>query len=76
MLRDHSYKYIWNLTDIDEFYDLTNDPDEKENRIHDPEYADRISAMRKRLVKLLKEQGDPFAKSSWLDRQLYEDKKQ
>ncbi|MBQ4046904.1 MAG: sulfatase-like hydrolase/transferase [Clostridia bacterium] len=76
MLRDHSYKYVWNLTDIDEFYDLTVDPDEKENRIHLPEYADRISAMRKRLAELLKEQGDPFAKSSWLNRQLYEDKKQ
>ena len=76
MLRDHSYKYVWNLTDIDEFYDLVADPDEKVNLIHAPEHAERISAMRKRLAELLKEQGDPFAKSSWLERQLYGDKKQ
>ena len=33
MLRDKKFKYIWNLTDIDEFYDLLNDPGEKINLI-------------------------------------------
>ncbi len=75
MLRDRRFKYIWNFTDIDEFYDLENDPGEKKNLISSPEHAERIAAMRKKLLAVLKEQGDLFVKSGWLDRQLADNKK-
>lgn len=76
MLRDSSYKYIWNMTDIDEFYNLVDDPDEKHNLIYEPEQRERVKAMRLRLHALLKEQGDLFVKGGWLDRQLLENQKQ
>ena len=75
MLRDSRYKYIWNLTDIDEFYDLEQDPGEKKNLIRMPEHAGRIAKMRKRLLELLTEQGDLFMKGGWLDCQLAEGRK-
>lgn len=75
MLRGHRYKYIWNLTDIDEFYDLETDPGEKKNLIRVEEYAPVISDYRKRLLALLKEQGDPFMNGGWLEGQLGADRK-
>lgn len=75
MLRTHRYKYIWNMTDLDEFYDLAADPDEKVNRINAPEEQERIAEMRRQLYASLKEQGDPFILGGWLDRQLLENKK-
>ena len=76
MLRDSSYKYIWNMTDIDELYNLVDDPDEKHNLIYEPEQRERVKEMRLRLHALLKEQGDLFVKGGWLDRQLLENQKQ
>ncbi|MBR4942207.1 MAG: sulfatase-like hydrolase/transferase [Clostridia bacterium] len=70
MLRGHRYKYIWNLTDIDEFYDTETDPGEKVNLIDRAEYADIIADYRKQLLALLKEQGDPFMNGGWLEGQL------
>ena len=70
MLRGERYKYIWNLTDIDEFYDTLTDPGEKKNLIYEPEYADIIADYRVQLLALLKEQGDPFMNGGWLDGQL------
>lgn len=75
MLRGERYKYIWNMTDIDEFYDLEEDPGEKHNLIYADEHRQRISEMRRRLYTLLKEQKDLFIQSGWLDRQLLNDKK-
>ena len=49
MLRNAHYKYIWNLTDVDEFYDLKRDPYELCNEIHNPSYKDVIASMRKQL---------------------------
>lgn len=74
MLRGHRYKYIWNLTDIDEFYDLETDPGEKTNLICREEYARTVSEYRKRLLSLLTEQGDPFMNGGWLRGQLADDK--
>ncbi len=70
MLRGERYKYIWNLTDIDEFYDLVTDPGEKVNLIYEKEYSDIISDYRIKLLNLLKEQGDPFMNGGWLEGQL------
>ncbi|MBQ5972868.1 MAG: sulfatase-like hydrolase/transferase [Oscillospiraceae bacterium] len=75
MLRDSRYKYIWNMTDVDEFYDTLEDPGETRNLIRAPEHAERIAAMRRELLALLREQGDLFLKGGWLDRQLEEGRK-
>ena len=75
MLRDDRYKYVWNLTDIDELYDLQSDPGELCNLIADTAYAQRISDMRRLLRDELITHGDRFAASGWLEKQLLENKK-
>ena len=63
-IRDRKYKYIWNLTDIDEFYDLEADPGEKVNRINSPQYSQIISEMKSKLKDALKRRNDPFCNGS------------
>ena len=46
------YQGIW---DMDEFYDMQNDPKETRNLIHEEEYYKLIETHRKRLFELLKE---------------------
>ena len=75
MIRDDRYKYIWNLTDVDEFYDLASDPGEKVNRIAEPEQQARIADFRRRLFDQLTRHGDRFVTSDWIQRQLLEGKK-
>ncbi len=75
MLRDDRYKYVWNLTDVDELYDLARDPGEKVNRIAEPEEQERVAAMRRLLYDELVFHGDPFVKNEWMRRQLLEGKK-
>lgn len=72
MISDGRYKYIWNMTDIDEFYDLDSDPGEKENRIGDGAFAQKIDRMRRALHAELTAHEDPFIGNGWLDRQLLE----
>ena len=74
MISDGRFKYIWNMTDMDEFYDLNIDPGEKENLIDSPVHCDRISAMRKSLHAELIAHEDPFIGKGWLDRQLLDDR--
>ena len=75
MIREDRFKYIWNLTDVDEFYDLCFDPGEKENLIALPEYQEKIGEMRLALFEELKSHNDPFVKSDWIQRQLLHGKK-
>ncbi len=42
-----------------ELYDVKNDPDQMTNLVHDPEYSNVLSQMHERLIKLLRENGDP-----------------
>ena len=44
----------------EEFYDLAKDPDCLHNLIDNPEFADRIAAMQKRLVARMRETEDPM----------------
>ena len=73
-LRTRTHKYVWNLTDIDEFYDLEADPGEKRNLIYEEDVKEMISVFRRRLHARLIETGDRFAGNEWMKRQLLEDK--
>ncbi len=64
-IRTEKYKYIWNLTDVDEFYDLTSDPGELVNRAGCPEYKAVMKELGEKLLSELRRRGDPFA-SGWV----------
>ncbi|WP_239617971.1 sulfatase-like hydrolase/transferase [Cohnella mopanensis] len=75
-IRTERYKYVWNMTDIDELYDLHNDPGELRNVIGDSAHTEALSELRARLYKGLKDAGDPFLKFDlWLKSQLTENRK-
>lgn len=59
-ITDGKYRYVWNLTDIDEFYDLTKDPYELHNAIYEEEYASVIADLRVKLAEELKRCKDPI----------------
>ena len=75
MIRGDRFKYVWNLTDIDEFYDLENDPGEKVNLIAEGAYNETIAEMRRALYEELKAHNDPFAERDWVTAQLLEGRK-
>lgn len=62
MIRDYDYKYVYRLYEDDEFYDLKADPDEKENRIHDQQFNEKIQSYKNRILRHFFETGDvvPF----------------
>lgn len=68
-IRTKKFKYIWNLTDIDEFYDLESDPGEKINRIDDEQFAEVKKELGAKLFAELKRRGDPFA-NGWVGWQV------
>lgn len=73
MITDGKLKYVWNLTDIDELYDLELDPGELVNRINDDDYSERVAELRRALYEELKRCGDPII--NWTARQLTEGRK-
>ncbi len=75
MIRSSTFKYVWNLTDVDELYDLRQDPEELSNIIHDPASGDILSELRNKLYLELKRHGDPLLRLDWLKRQLTEGRK-
>ena len=58
MIRDHNYKYISRTLGSDEFYDLTEDPFEKENRIEEERYLPQIYRMKDAMLKWLESTAD------------------
>lgn len=58
-LRTDRYKFIryHGIWDVDEFYDLEEDPLEMRNLIHSPDHHEMIEAYRTRLFELLAESG-------------------
>ena len=70
MIKKGDLKYVWNLTDIDELYDLSVDPKELTNRICDESYAEQIAELRKMLLSELDRCEDPILR--WNRKQLSE----
>jgi arylsulfatase A-like enzyme len=74
MITDGRYKYVWNPTDVDEFYDAETDPGECNNLIYADSQSGRVKEFRAFLYKDLTAHGDPFA-GNWLAPQLLEGRK-
>ncbi|MGD8239962.1 MAG: DUF4976 domain-containing protein, partial [Armatimonadota bacterium] len=53
-----TWKYIHTQDDVDELYDLTADPQEKESLVDDPEHAALRTRLRGRLAEWTRETGD------------------
>lgn len=64
MIRDHSAKYVWNATDVDEFYDMRTDPHEMNNLAEDPARAEQVRRYRHRLHDCFAALGDPMIKNN------------
>ena len=73
-IRTKRWKYVWNLTDVDELYDLEADPGEKTNLVSAPGNRELLGELRRRLWDDLSSHGDPFTKSAWLRHQLLDGK--
>lgn len=73
MITDGKLKYVWNLTDVDELYDLELDPGELVNRINDDAYAEQVAVLRRELYNELKRCSDGII--GWTGRQLTEGRK-
>ena len=70
MIRTRTWKLVWNATDVDELYRLSDDPDELHNLIDDPEHSDVVADLRRRLAEELIAQGDRILDNPWLRDQL------
>ena len=57
------YKYVFNGFDIDEMYDLQNDPDEMRNIANEPSRSKEASEMREQLYGMIRQFNDPYADS-------------
>lgn len=58
MIRKEDIKYVFNCGDIDELYDLKNDPSEKENLVNSQIHKQLLLDMRRLLHKWMKDNGD------------------
>lgn len=54
------FKYVFNGFDIDECYDLADDPDEMRNLVSSGEKRQHVDDMRARLYELMNELDDPY----------------
>ena len=75
MIRDKQWKYVWNLSDVDELYDMENDPYELTNLAVRPEYAERLRLMRLDMLRELEAVDDYTVRSYWLKEQLLYNRK-
>jgi uncharacterized sulfatase len=65
---DGRHKLVINLLDIDELYDLEDDPLEKKNRISDPEYTKIRDELHDVILAEMDRIRDPFRSFHWGDR--------
>ncbi|MDF2718787.1 MAG: hypothetical protein K0R28_5712, partial [Paenibacillus sp.] len=73
--RTNEWKYVWNLTDTDELYDLAADPAELDNKIGDAAHAGVVKELRRRLYEQLNADGDAVVANEWMRRQLLQGSK-
>jgi hypothetical protein len=60
MIRTSTHKLVINPADRNELYDLTQDPDELQNRYDHPEMTAVRQELSRRLYEILRERGDNF----------------
>ena len=60
MVHTGTDKFIYNFGDIDEYYDLTSDPCEMNNRIDAPDVRDRVGYLREKLHEWLRRADSPM----------------
>jgi len=70
MLRRGRSKYVAHLDDMDELYDLQDDPYELENRIDDPLLKDELSSLRECLLQQMDQHDDGSDEAQALRRQM------
>jgi arylsulfatase A-like enzyme len=75
MIRNHTWKYVWNPTDVDELYELQTDPNEFVNRIADEGCGEVLAELRRRLYDELIKDGDTMVMNAWMARELLEGRK-
>lgn len=80
MIRTNSWKYIWNCTDVDELYNLEDDPHELNNLINkakkDENLRNVLEQLRKLLyLELLKDKDGLIINNEWAKNQLIQQKK-
>ncbi|HPJ23257.1 MAG TPA: hypothetical protein PLH18_12965, partial [Clostridia bacterium] len=74
-IRTEEWLYVWNMTDIDELYDVRKDPGQWNNLINDSTIVPVLSDLRARLANELIRREDPFVKPGWLRGQLFGNRK-
>lgn len=62
MIRHGHLKYVFNCGDLDELYDLHQDPHEMSNLVANPSYASSLTLMRGKLAEWMKEHQDGLLK--------------
>jgi arylsulfatase A-like enzyme len=75
MQRTAKWKYIWNTTDIDELYNLEQDPAELTNLIYEERHAELVREYRKTLYERLFKEGDGLVQNEWIRNQLLQNNK-
>jgi arylsulfatase A-like enzyme len=75
MLRTRRWKYVWNATDVDELYDLDDDPHELTNRARDPGQGETLAVLRRALLETLTAEGDGQMANDWVRGQLVHGRK-
>ena len=64
MIRDETWKYVYNPFSIDELYDMESDPGELRNLAALPAFAHVMRRMRERMYHCLEEAGDSIVELS------------
>ncbi len=68
VIRTQRHKLVLNLCDLDELYDLAEDPGEIHNRIDDPRLAEVRNRLHDRLLAWMDERMDPLRGQGWYAR--------
>lgn len=72
-IKTDKWKYVWNATDIDELYDLEEDPGELTNLIYKADIG-ILESLRRRLYEILVKDKDPLI-NNWVKDQFLENRK-